>query len=197
MKLFQIASFASLTQASFSFFHEHLPDGWEFNMEFDNSAARLRFDVKIPANTYFGIAYGTNMIGVDLVSFHGRGSGDVNDLWSSFYGEPDIDAQNDYECTNSVSDGWYTFECYRDLQTSDPNEEDFQFTQCHQNMEMAWVGLTTSAEMAKHDVNNFFTLSLPENCFELVDPATLYYELSSNYLSISAISAMALSYFMI
>ena len=64
-------------------------------------------------------------------------------------------------------------------------------------MEMAWVGLTTSAEMAKHDVNNFFTLSLPENCFELVDPATLYYELSSNYLSISAISAMALSYFMI
>merc|ERR1719198_1742650 len=117
-----------------------------------------------------------------MVSFHGRGSGDVLDLWSRFYGAPDIDDQQDYDCTSSESGGWYTFECYRDLQTSDPKDDDYQFTVCEQNMEMAWVGLTTSSDMRKHDINNFFTLSLPENCFDSVDPTTLYYELSSNYL---------------
>ena len=115
MKLFQIASIASVAQAGFNFVDEDLPTGWEFNMEFDNSAARLKFDVKIPANTYFAISYGTGMIGIDMVSFHGRDNDNVLDLWSSFYGEPDIDAQNDYDCTNTVSDGWYEFTCYRDL----------------------------------------------------------------------------------
>ena len=64
-------------------------------------------------------------------------------------------------------------------------------------MEMAWVGLTTTSDMEKHDINNFFTFSLPENCFEKVDPNKIYYEESSSYLTLSALSTMALGYLML
>ena len=115
----------SIAQAGLNFVDEDLPDGWEYSMVFDDIAGKLRLDVKIPENTYFAISYGTGMTGIDMVSFHGRGNGDVQDLYSSFYGEPDVDDQQDYDCTSDKSGGWYTFECYRDLQTTDPNEDDF------------------------------------------------------------------------
>ena len=64
-------------------------------------------------------------------------------------------------------------------------------------MEMAWVGLTTTSDMEKHDLNNFFTFSLPENCFENVDPSKIYYEESSSYLKLSAMTTLALGYFVL
>ena len=100
-------------------------------MAFDETTSKIKFNVKIPTNTYFSIAYGTDMLGVDMVSFHGRPNDNVLDLYAYFYGEPTVDDQNDYECSSSEAGGWWTFECYRDLQTSDPNDQDYQYTKCH------------------------------------------------------------------
>ena len=166
-------------------------------MAFDETTSKIKFNVKIPTDTYFAIAYGTDMLGVDMVSFHGRPNDNVLDLYAYFYGEPTVDDQNDYECSSSEAGGWWTFECYRGLQTSDPNDQDYQYTKCHENMEMSWVGLTTTADMEKHDINNFFTFSLPQNCFENVDSNNIYYEESSSYLKLSTLSAVALGYLML
>ena len=71
----------------------------------------------------------------------------MTDHWSKFIGVPPEDAQNDYMNTQvDVSGGSYTFTTYRELVTSDPNEEEYQFT-TFEPLEMQWVVNTKTAEM--------------------------------------------------
>ena len=102
------------------------PPGFDFNMEFDYTAQKIKMEVKTPKDTYFGIAYGEGMLGVDIVRFIGSGDGVVQDMWSNFYWAPDEDKQQDYYDTEVIKDGTsYLFTTYRDIITSDPNNEDF------------------------------------------------------------------------
>ena len=116
-----------------------LPDGFSFGISLDSETGMLKYDVTIPEDTYLGLVYGKGMFGVDMVVFTAAGDGLVTDHWSKFFGAPPDDAQNDYMNTQvDVSGGSYTFTTYRDLVTSDPNEEDYQFT-TFEPLEMQWV----------------------------------------------------------
>ena len=63
---------------------------------------------------------------------------------------------------------------------------------------MAWVANLETHELKKHDVNNVFTLDLPADCFESVDPDTIIFAPgefdSAKALAISSVSALALGY---
>ena len=88
MKFFQLASIASSVNAAY----EELPDTFSYNVEFDKDVGQLRFDVRVPDNTYLAVGFGTGMRDTDMVSFHGVDDGRVDDLWSKRIGTPDIDA---------------------------------------------------------------------------------------------------------
>ena len=70
-----------------------LPEGFAYNIDLDSVSGMLQFNVTVPENTYFGIAYGKGMVKIDMVRFVGSGDGSVEDLWSDFYGTPDYDVQ--------------------------------------------------------------------------------------------------------
>ena len=124
-----------------------LPDGFSYDITLDSESGLLKFDVTVPENTYFALAFGKGMIGVDMVRFVGGGDGSVEDLWSKFYGKPLTDAQNDYQNTQVVkSGGSYMFTTYRELKTSDPNGEDYQF-ETNEDLDMQWVVNDKTSEL--------------------------------------------------
>ena len=193
MKFFQLASIASAVNAAY----EDLPSNMQYNVEFDYDVAQLRFDIRIPENTYFAVAFGTGMRDTDMVAFFGEGDGTVEDLWSKRIGTPDYDIQNDYTF-DVVREGTdYVFTAYRPLQTTDTNGEDYQFTTC-ESLDMAWVAHTETSELKHHDINNIFTLDLPADCFDSVAPEDILYAPgefdSAKTLALSAVSSMALAY---
>ena len=136
-----------------------LPDGFAYTIDVDPVSGMLQFDVTIPEDTYFGIAFGKGMVKVDMVRFVGSGGGSVEDLWSKFYGSPDRDVQDDYQNTQVVKNGGsYTFTTYRELVTSDPNNEDYQFNN-NDPKEMQWVANVNTSDLKKHTHDGEFTLS--------------------------------------
>ena len=73
---------------------------------------------------------------------------------------PALDQQDDYQNTVvTQADGSYTFVTYRELVTSDPNGEDFQFDGV-ESLQMQWVTSSTTADFVKHDLAGQYTLSL-------------------------------------
>ena len=63
---------------------------WEggptFDITYDTAQSKLKFDVSVPENMWFGIAYKESMINTDMVVFAGKGDeGTITDLWSTSY----------------------------------------------------------------------------------------------------------------
>ena len=160
-----------------------LPEGFSFDIVLDSESGMLKYDVTMPENTYLGLVYGKGMFGVDMVVFTAAGDGTVSDHWSTNWGVPPEDAQNDYMNTQVQKDGGsYVFTTYRDLVTSDPNEEDYQFD-TKEPLEMQWVVNTETAEMKKHtDAGDFILTFGPEGTTAGIE------EDSSSYITTSALA---------
>ena len=76
--------------------HADLPEGFSFEISLDSESGMLKYDVTIPTDTYLGLTYGLDMFDKDMVVFTGSGPGTVTDHWSTGWGAPPEDAQNDY-----------------------------------------------------------------------------------------------------
>ena len=81
-----------------------------------------------------------------------------------------------------VAGGAYTFTTYRDLVTSDPNDEDYQFDTL-EPLEMQWVVNENTAEMKKHTKDGEFTLTISQD-----GSSAVIQEDSSVFLTASAFS---------
>ena len=161
-----------------------LPDGFSFSIDLDAETNMLKYDVTIPENTYLGLAYGRGMNNVDMVVFSASGFGSVTDHWSKSIGAPPEDKQNDYMNTQvDISGGSYTFTTYRDLVTSDPNGEDYQF-ETFDPLDMQWVVNENTAELKKHNKAGSFTLTISQDGTS----AVIEEDDSSFYLGASAIA---------
>ena len=119
-----------------------------------------------------------------MVVFTASGAGSVTDHWSESFGAPPEDAQNDYMNTQvDVAGGAYTFKTYRDLVTSDPNVEDYQF-ETFEPLEMQWVANENTAELKKHNKAGEFTLTFsPDGTTAMIE------DNSSTILAASAFTA--------
>ena len=62
--------------------------GANFTIKYDLGLNKLKYNVSVPTNTYFGIAYKTGMQNTDMVVFSAMDSGKVLDLWSETYTLP-------------------------------------------------------------------------------------------------------------
>ena len=70
-----------------------LPCDFKFTMGTDpNDSTRLKYEVSLPENTWFGVAYGNGMYNTDLGRFVGGDGGSVEDLWGSGYFMPSQDS---------------------------------------------------------------------------------------------------------
>lgn len=73
-----------------------------------------------PEGTWFGIAFGPGMAGVDLAHFDCEREGKVTDMWGRAYGVPVEDESQDLVDTEiEHHDGVYKFVTYRKLLTDD------------------------------------------------------------------------------
>ena len=142
-----------------------LPCDFSFNIVTDPSDSnRFKIEASVPENMYLGIAYGSGMNQVDLVRFVGADDGTIEDLWGTGYWTPTTDDQQDYVGTTvELEDGIYNFVTYRDLITTD-SDQDFQFNSCDQSLSFKWVANTNKAAMSKHTDSGEFTLDVASDC---------------------------------
>ena len=71
---------------------------------------------------WFALVFGRGMYNVDMVRFSDQG---VEDLFSSGYREPAVDAQNDFDTLfQGEKDGWTWIQASRLLETGDSQDEE-------------------------------------------------------------------------
>ena len=138
--------------------------GANFTIKFDKEKNKLKFNVSVPAGTYFGIAFKPEMQDTDMVVFQGKDEGILLDLWSETYTTPSVDESNNYEIeSTTLVDEIYNFIAYRDFDTGD-EQQDFSIA-CGKDHLFQWVGNNQTAELMKHNVKDEFTLQIDKDCY--------------------------------
>ena len=69
---------------------------WEggptFDVSYDSASSKLKFDVAVPKDMWFGIAFKQSMADTDMVVFAGKGdTGEVTDYYSTSFAPPTAD----------------------------------------------------------------------------------------------------------
>ena len=112
--------------------------GPSFDISYDASKGQLKIDATVPDNQYLAVAYGRGMINTDIVFFPGSATDDLKDLWSTYYGNPPEDSNNDYvDTVKSQENGNHVYTTYRLLDTGDPEDAVIECGKIHQ---YSWVG---------------------------------------------------------
>ena len=99
-------------------------DSYEGGPTFDiQYASENKFTVTatgVPQDTWFGIAFGENMKGTDMVWFSATGNGQVLDLYgTAYFFAPSEDTDQSYTDVSISTGSSYTFSATRLLNTGD------------------------------------------------------------------------------
>lgn len=109
------------------------------------STDKIEFKVDgVPKNSYFGIAFDSDLINTDMVSFHGDGK--VRDLWSNHFARPYDDKTYNILLNNGITNlgDKVNFKVQRERDTGDLN--DLKFV-CGRNYKLTWVASTRSNDI--------------------------------------------------
>eukprot|EP00355_Strombidium_rassoulzadegani_P001374 CAMPEP_0168612962 /NCGR_PEP_ID=MMETSP0449_2-20121227/3195_1 /TAXON_ID=1082188 /ORGANISM="Strombidium rassoulzadegani, Strain ras09" /LENGTH=154 /DNA_ID=CAMNT_0008653559 /DNA_START=7 /DNA_END=471 /DNA_ORIENTATION=+ len=129
---------------------ETFENGPVFDISNVGGSSKLKFDVTVPENQYFAIAFGGGMINTDMVLFQATELGVVTDLWSTGYWTPSTDSSNDYTdvTTTKNADNSYTFSAMRELDTGDSKDTRID---CGMTHNWKWVAHSGTANLQKHN----------------------------------------------
>jgi hypothetical protein len=102
-------------------------NGQDFKLTYNYDKSKLKFEAVVGAGKWFAVGFGKTMIDSDMIIFSTENQGSVIDAWSTSYSAPSPDAVSHLEDIQiTITNGIYTFTCYRDLNTGDA--EDYAFT---------------------------------------------------------------------
>lgn len=113
----------------------------------------------VPKNSYFGIAFDTDLINTDMVTFHGDGK--VRDLWSNRLARPFDDKIYNIKLNNGITNLGDTvnFKVQRERSTGDL--KDFTL-ECGTKYKLAWVAQSASNDLNRRpDKRGTFTFQMP------------------------------------
>ena len=118
--------FLGLLAAQETFFPT--PDGQNIVMNYDFEKQKVKFKATVGQNKYFAIGFGTSMINTDMIIFFASDEGSVMDAYSTGYQAPTAEAiQSIEDLIVTIENGIYTFECYRAMNTGDPQDHVLEF----------------------------------------------------------------------
>ena len=124
----------------------------------DMEAQEVVFTATIPDNTYLAIAFGSDMIGVDMILFQADGEDSAAyDMWSSNFATPMYDKYNhlNTEVVNGkIGTGSKVFNTRRPY---DPMDEQDYAIPFDEQINMSYALRTTGSEFIHHDLTGHFT----------------------------------------